>query len=71
MPVIESFQFNELLRAQTGGQAFPQLVFDHWDMVASDPLEPGTPAAARVVEIRKKKGLKEQLIPLSEFEDRL
>lgn len=71
LPVIESFQFNESLRAQTGGQAFPQLVFDHWDMLPSDPLEPGTPAAARVVEIRKKKGLKDQLIPLSEFEDKL
>jgi len=54
------------LRAQTRGQAFP-----HWDMVSSDPLEPGTPAAARVAEIRRKKGLKEQITPLSEFEDRL
>ncbi|XP_047163222.1 elongation factor 2-like [Vigna umbellata] len=71
LPVVESFKFNESLRAQTGGQAFPQLVFDHWDMVSSDPLEPGTPAAARVAEIRRKKGLKEQITPLSEFEDRL
>ena len=71
LPVVESFKFNESLRAQTGGQAFPQLVFDHWDMVPSDPLEPGTPAATRVAEIRKKKGLKEQMMPLSEFEDRL
>ncbi|TKY49374.1 Elongation factor 2 [Spatholobus suberectus] len=71
LPVIESFRFNESLRAQTGGQAFPQLVFDHWDMVPSDPLEPGTPAAARVAEIRRKKGLKEQIMPLAEFEDRL
>ncbi|KAL2331092.1 hypothetical protein Fmac_018673 [Flemingia macrophylla] len=71
LPVIESFRFNQSLRAQTGGQAFPQLVFDHWDMVPSDPLEPGTPAAACVAEIRRKKGLKEQMMPLSKFEDRL
>ncbi|XP_027340327.1 elongation factor 2-like [Abrus precatorius] len=71
LPVIESFKFNESLRAQTGGQAFPQLVFDHWDIVPSDPLEPGTPAAARVAEIRRKKGLSQQMMPLSEFEDRL
>ncbi|KAJ1430755.1 Tr-type G domain, conserved site [Sesbania bispinosa] len=71
LPVVESFKFNESLRAQTGGQAFPQLVFDHWDVVPSDPLEPGTPAATHVAEIRKKKGLKEQMTSLSEFEDKL
>ncbi|WJX68242.1 pre-tRNA nuclear export protein [Trifolium repens] len=71
LPVIESFKFNEALRAQTGGQAFPQLVFDHWAMVPSDPLQPGTPAAALVSEIRKKKGLKEQMAPLTDYEDRL
>ncbi|XP_045802154.1 elongation factor 2-like [Trifolium pratense] len=71
LPVIESFKFNEALRAQTGGQAFPQLVFDHWDLVPSDPLEPGTPAAARVIDIRRKKGLKEQITPLTDFEDKL
>jgi elongation factor 2 len=71
LPVIESFKFNEALRAQTGGQAFPQLVFDHWAMVPSDPLQPGTPAAALVSEIRKKKGLKQQMAPLTDYEDRL
>ena len=67
LPVIESFKFN----AQTGGHAFPQLLFDHWDMLPSDPLEPGTPAAARVAEIRRKKGFDVEMGPLSEFEDRL
>ena len=30
LPVAESFGFNADLRAATGGQAFPQAVFDHW-----------------------------------------
>jgi elongation factor 2 len=30
LPAAESFGFNEDLRKATQGQAFPQLVFDHW-----------------------------------------
>ncbi|KAF9613548.1 hypothetical protein IFM89_008939 [Coptis chinensis] len=52
-------------------QAFPQYVFDHWDMMSSDPLEGGSQAATLVSEIRRRKGLKEQMTPLSEFEDKL
>ena len=66
-----SFGFSSTLRAATSGQAFPQCVFDHWDMMSSDPLEPGSQAANHVAEIRKRKGLKEQMTPLSEYEDKL
>ncbi|KAG6784908.1 hypothetical protein POTOM_010621 [Populus tomentosa] len=59
------------LRAATSEQAFPQCVFDYWDMVSSDPLEAGTQAAQLVTDIRKRKGLKEQMTPLSEFENKL
>ncbi|KAJ6419700.1 hypothetical protein OIU84_029759 [Salix udensis] len=71
LPVVESFGFSGTLRAATSGQAFPQCVFDHWDMMSSDPLEAGTQAAQLVADIRKRKGLKEQMTPLSEFEDKL
>ncbi|KAL0300986.1 UNVERIFIED_CONTAM: Elongation factor 2 [Sesamum radiatum] len=71
LPVIESFGFSSTLRAATSGQAFPQCVFDHWDMMSSDPLEAGSQAASLVAEIRKRKGLKEQITPLSEYEDKL
>ncbi|KAF7141935.1 hypothetical protein RHSIM_Rhsim06G0239600 [Rhododendron simsii] len=67
----ESFGFSGTLRAATSGQAFPQCVFDHWDMMMSDPLESGSQAATLVTEIRKRKGLKEQMTPLSDFEDKL
>ncbi|KAF8411276.1 hypothetical protein HHK36_003823 [Tetracentron sinense] len=71
LPVVESFGFSATLRASTSGQAFPQCVFDHWDMMPSDPLEPGTQASVLVSDIRKRKGLKEQMTPLSDFEDKL
>ncbi|CAN6684291.1 unnamed protein product [Malus baccata var. baccata] len=71
LPVIESFGFSSQLRASTSGQAFPQCVFDHWEMMSSDPLEPGTQASTLVADIRKRKGLKEQMTPLSEYEDKL
>ncbi|KAL5581547.1 hypothetical protein UlMin_013989 [Ulmus minor] len=51
--------------------AFSRCVFDHWDMMFSDPLEAGPQAATLVTEIRKRKGLKEQMTPLYEFKDKL
>lgn len=33
LPVIESFGFTSTLRAATSGQAFPQAVFDHWEVM--------------------------------------
>ena len=33
LPVMESFGFNGELRSQTGGQAFPQSVLDHWEVM--------------------------------------
>ncbi|KAJ0870037.1 hypothetical protein HanRHA438_Chr11g0495781 [Helianthus annuus] len=45
--------------------------YHRWEMMSSDPLAPGSQATALVASIRKRKGLKEQLTPLSEFEDKL
>ncbi|KAK8588965.1 hypothetical protein V6N12_023374 [Hibiscus sabdariffa] len=71
LPVLESFGFSSTLRNATSGQAFTQCVFDHWDMMLSDPLEPGSSAALHVADIRRRKGLKEQITPLSVYEDML
>jgi elongation factor 2 len=71
LPVIESFGFSGTLRAATSGQAFPQCVFDHWEMLNSDPHEATTQAGIIVADIRKRKGLKDQITPLSEYEDKL
>lgn len=71
LPVIESFGFTSTLRAATGGQAFPQCVFDHWEMMGSDPLQAGSQTNTLVLDIRKRKGLKPEPAPLSEYEDKL
>jgi len=71
LPVSESFGFTEHLRAMTGGKAFPQCVFDHWETLKTNPLEAGTKANQLVLDIRKRKGLKVALPILSEYLDKL
>eukprot|EP00744_Colponema_vietnamica_P000498 GILI01000905.1.p2 GENE.GILI01000905.1~~GILI01000905.1.p2 ORF type:complete len:846 (-),score=343.08 GILI01000905.1:150-2687(-) len=71
LPVAESFGFTADLRASTGGQAFPQCVFDHWQQYPSDPLEVGSQANKQVSAIRVRKGLKAELPGLDSFLDKL
>lgn len=71
LPVIESFGFTSTLRAATSGQAFPQCVFDHWETMSADPLQTGSQAHTIVLDIRKRKGLKAEPMPLGEYEDKL
>lgn len=71
LPVLESFGFNDDLRAQTQGQAFPQCVFDHWQLVPGNPFEAGSKCATIVAGIRKRKGLKEGIPDLDNFFDKL
>lgn len=58
LPVNESFGFTAALRAATSGQAFPQCVFDHWDLMDSDPMEENTQSYKIVHQIRERKGIK-------------
>ena len=71
LPVGESFGFTQALRAATSGRAFPQCVFDHWELIDSDPFKEGTMCEKLVLEIRKRKGLKPEIPPVSKFEDKL
>jgi len=71
LPVMESFGFTAELRAATSGQAFPQCVFDHWQRLPGDPLEPGTKPGDVVMDARKRKGLKEGVPGLDNFLDKL
>ncbi|KAJ1852563.1 translation elongation factor 2, partial [Coemansia sp. RSA 486] len=41
LPVSESFGFTADLRSNTGGQAFPQSIFDHWQIMSGACNEPG------------------------------
>lgn len=71
MPVNESFGFNGELRGETGGQAFPQFVFDHWQLLPGDPLDTDSRSGAVVTEIRKRKGLPDKIPALENFLDKL
>jgi len=72
LPVAESFGFTGFLRQNTAGHAFPQMVFHHWEVMNGDPFPGGDDKTIEIVlAARKRKGLKEQIPPLSEFEDKL
>ncbi|RPD55858.1 eukaryotic translation elongation factor 2 [Lentinus tigrinus ALCF2SS1-6] len=71
LPVSESFGFNGDLRAATGGQAFPQSVMDHWEVMSGSPLEKGSKMEDLVQNIRKRKGLKPEIPPLDTYYDKL
>ena len=71
LPVAESFGFTADLRSNTGGQAFPQCVFDHWKVVPGDPLEAGSKAEELCLGGRKRKGLALEIPPLDRFLDKM
>ncbi|KAF6023434.1 eef2 [Bugula neritina] len=83
LPVNESFGmykviyclifygFTSALRAATGGQAFPQCVFDHWQTMPGDAQNPESPCGAVVVATRQRKGLKEGIPALDNYMDKL
>ena len=67
----ESFGFTTDLRQATGGQAFPQMVFDHWQAMPGDPLDPSSKPGAIVTAARKRQGVKEQPESWEYYYDRL
>ncbi|KAJ1448992.1 P-loop containing nucleoside triphosphate hydrolase protein [Pelagophyceae sp. CCMP2097] len=71
MPVMESFGFNSDVRAATGGKAFPQMVFSHWQAMNSDALDPSSKAGEVVTGVRVRKGLVAEIPPLDRFLDKL
>merc|ERR1712088_323941 len=71
LPVNESFGFTADLRSNTGGQAFPQCVFDHWQVMQGDPLD-GSSKPYQVCQMTKKrKGLKLDIPDLANYFDKL
>ncbi|KAN0134327.1 P-loop containing nucleoside triphosphate hydrolase protein [Lactarius tabidus] len=71
LPVMESFGFNGDLRQATSGQAFPQSVFDHWEIMNGSPLEKGSKLEDVVRGIRTRKGLKPDIPSLDTYYDKL
>ena len=71
LPVNESFGFAGDLRGKTGGQAFPQCVFDHWQVMPGDPMQERTKSWQICQDTKKRKGLKEALPDLANYLDKL
>jgi elongation factor 2 len=71
LPVAESFGFTEALRSNTGGKAFPQMVFSHYAEVPGNPLEETSMSGKAVAKIRARKGLAEGVPPLDRYYDKL
>lgn len=72
LPVQESFGFTADLRSATSGQAFPQSVFDHWEIMPGNPTLPEDKSVYDlVISIRTRKGLKPNVPGLDNFYDKL
>jgi elongation factor 2 len=71
LPVLESFGFASLLRQNTGGQAFPQMLFDHWQPLNGDPYDDASQCASICTEIRQRKGLKAEMPDFNEYYDKI
>eukprot|EP00526_Cylindrotheca_closterium_P008217 CAMPEP_0113659614 /NCGR_PEP_ID=MMETSP0017_2-20120614/32455_1 /TAXON_ID=2856 /ORGANISM="Cylindrotheca closterium" /LENGTH=851 /DNA_ID=CAMNT_0000574183 /DNA_START=176 /DNA_END=2731 /DNA_ORIENTATION=+ /assembly_acc=CAM_ASM_000147 len=71
LPVMESFGFTADLRSHTGGKAFPQCSFDHWEAMSGSPYDDGTKTREVVLSVRKRKGLAEGVPELNKYLDKL
>ncbi|KAG0134953.1 elongation factor 2 [Tuber indicum] len=72
LPVNESFGFTADLRSHTGGQAFPQSVFDHWAVLpGGSPLDATTKPGQIVQGMRKRKGIKAEVPGIETYYDKL
>merc|ERR1712241_848808 len=71
LPVKESFGFTENLRKNTGGQAFPQMKFSHWQHMTGDPFSEGSASNEVVIATRKRKGMKEGLPDFKDYYDKI
>ena len=70
LPVSESFGFTGMLRGNTQGKAFPQNVFDHWELIKGLPLV-DQKAQELILGIRKRKGLKVELPKVMDYADKM
>jgi elongation factor 2 len=71
VPVLESFGFTSLLRQNTSGQAFPQMIFSHWQAMNGCPLEEGSQANQAIEKVRERKGMKEELPMWQNYYDKV
>lgn len=71
LPVMESFGFTADLRSHTGGKAFPQCSFDHWEPMTGNPFTDGNKCNETILAVRKRKGLKVEVPEIAQYLDKL
>ncbi|KAG7105136.1 Elongation factor 2 like protein [Verticillium longisporum] len=69
---MRAIRFNADLRQATSGQAFPQMVFDHWQILpGGSPLDPTSKTGGIVQTMRKRKGIKVEVPGVENYYDKL
>ena len=71
LPVMESFGFTADLRSNTGGKAFPQCSFDHWEPMSGSPFDAGTKCEEVILAVRQRKGLSAGMPEQKKYCDKL
>jgi len=71
VPVMESFGFTTLLREETSGRAFPQLVFDHWKEMEGNVNVKSSLAYQQVIGVRNRKKLNLDVPLFEQYNDKL
>lgn len=71
LPVAESFGFTTFLREKTSGKAFPNCIFDHWEVINGTIVDKNSTLYKLVLGIRKRKGLKEEIPDVNNYIDKL
>jgi elongation factor 2 len=77
LPVLESFGFTSKLRQATAGKAFPQMIFDHWELVDGESPDAGsiydekTKTHQIMMDVRKRKGMKLEVPDFNDYFDRI
>ncbi|KAJ2528571.1 translation elongation factor 2, partial [Coemansia sp. RSA 1933] len=71
LPVAESFGFSTDLCSATSGQAFPQMVFDHWSTMGGDATNPVDKVSIVCSKIRERKGMDPKVPAYDHYHERL
>jgi len=71
LPILESIGFTAHLRQNTSGQAFPQMIFSHWQPVTGDAFDEDSKCGELVAACRERKGLKEGMPEFGDYYDKI
>lgn len=71
MPVNESTGFTSELAGVTSGKAFMQCSFDHWQVLPGDPFDVESKAGQVCAQVRRVKGLRDNMPQLTDYLDKL